>query len=68
MLLLSAGHSLSLAAVIPFYAASVVETVQSDVASEKPGIFDVFQEGFCRMLSWSARNTGQFYRVLLSFT
>lgn len=45
--------------VIPFYAASVVETVQSDIASEKPGIFDVFQEGICRFLSWSAPQTGK---------
>ena len=43
---------------IPFYAASVVETVQSDIASEKPGIFDVFQEGIYRFLSWSAPQTG----------
>jgi len=45
--------------VIPFYAASVVETVQSDIASEKPGIFDVFQEGISRFLSWSAPQTGE---------
>jgi solute carrier family 25 protein 46 len=50
--------SVSLAVVIPFYAASVVETVQSDIASEKPGIFDVFQEGIYRFLSWSAPQTG----------
>lgn len=60
----SIGHhillkSVSLAVVIPFYAASVVETVQSDIASEKPGIFDVFQEGICRFLSWSAPQTGR---------
>ncbi|XP_046631541.1 solute carrier family 25 member 46-like isoform X1 [Daphnia pulicaria] len=51
--------SVSLAVVIPFYAASVVETVQSDIASEKPGIFDVFQEGIYRFLSWSAPQTGR---------
>lgn len=51
-------YSVSLAVVLPFYAASVVEAVQSDIASEKPGIFDVFQEGFCRLLSWSAPQTG----------
>lgn len=50
--------SVSLAVVIPFYAASVVETVQSDIASEKPGFFDVFQEGIYRFLSWSAPQTG----------
>jgi len=51
--------SVSLAVVIPFYAASVVETVQSDIASEKPGIFDVFQEGLYRLLSWSPPQTGR---------
>lgn len=45
----------SLATVLPFYAASLVETVQSDIASEKPGVFDVFREGACRVLSWSTQ-------------
>jgi len=35
-----------------------VETVQSDIASEKPGIFDVFREGVCRLVSWSAPRNG----------
>ena len=35
-----------------------METVQSDIASEKPGIFDVFQEGLYRLLSWSPPQTG----------
>jgi solute carrier family 25, member 46 len=34
--------ALSFAVVTPFYAASLVETVQSDIASEKPGMLDVF--------------------------
>lgn len=34
--------ALSFAVVTPFYAASLVESVQSDVASEPAGIFDVF--------------------------
>jgi solute carrier family 25 protein 46 len=41
---------ISLASVTPFYAASLVETVQSDIASEKPGVFDVFKEGASRLL------------------
>lgn len=52
---------------IPFYAASVVETVQSDIASEKPGIFDVFQEGIYRFLSWSAPQTGKESQKLTKF-
>ncbi|KAL3289703.1 hypothetical protein HHI36_023103 [Cryptolaemus montrouzieri] len=43
----------SLAIVTPFYSASFVETVQSEIASEKPGILDVFRDGFIRLLSWN---------------
>jgi hypothetical protein len=35
-----------------------VETVQSDIASEKPGFFDVFREGMCRLVSWSSPQKG----------
>jgi hypothetical protein len=44
--------TLSVAVITPFYSASLVETVQSDVASETAGFFDVFREGFWRLLSW----------------
>ncbi|XP_060516007.1 mitochondrial outer membrane protein SLC25A46 isoform X2 [Cylas formicarius] len=40
--------------VTPFYSASLVETVQSEIASEKPAILDVFREGFARLLNWGA--------------
>lgn len=40
--------------VTPFYSVSFMETVQSDVASEKPGIFDIFREGTIRLLHWGA--------------
>ncbi|GFT41733.1 solute carrier family 25 member 46 [Nephila pilipes] len=33
----------------PFYCASLVETVQSDIASEKPGVLDCLKEGVCRL-------------------
>ncbi|CAG9862032.1 unnamed protein product [Phyllotreta striolata] len=49
----------SLAIVTPFYSASFVETVQSDIASEKPGILDVFREGFMRMLHWGSSSNGR---------
>ena len=39
--------------VTPFFSASLVETVQSDIASEKPGVLDVFKEGVVRLVSWS---------------
>lgn len=53
----------SIAVVMPFYSASLVETVQSDIASEKPGIFDVFREGAGRLVSWSAPQKGRMLPV-----
>lgn len=54
----------TLAIVTPFFSASLVETVQSDIASEKPGIFDVFREGICRLVSWSSPQKGRMLPVL----
>lgn len=51
--------SVSIAVVMPFYSASLVETVQSDIASEKPGLFDVFREGSLRLLYWSSPQKGR---------
>lgn len=42
--------SVSLGIVTPFYSASLVETVQSEIASECPGILDVFRDGAIRLL------------------
>ncbi|XP_015919671.1 mitochondrial outer membrane protein SLC25A46 [Parasteatoda tepidariorum] len=36
----------------PFYCSSLVETVQSDIASEKPGVLDCLKEGLCRLFKW----------------
>lgn len=52
-------YSVSIAVVLPFYSASLVETVQSDIASEKPGIFDVFREGGDRLLSFHTPQKGR---------
>lgn len=49
--------------ITPFYSASLVETVQSDIASEKPGILDVFKEGFMRILSWGGGPKGRMLPV-----
>lgn len=54
---------ISIAVVVPFNAASLVETVQSDIASEKPGVFDVFREGISRLSSWSAPQKGRMIPV-----
>lgn len=43
----------------PFNAASFVETVQSEIASEKPGILDVFREGFLRIINWNGGVKGR---------
>lgn len=51
--------SISIGIVLPFYSASLVETVQSDIASEKPGILDVFREGTSRWLAWSVPAKGR---------
>lgn len=48
---------------MPFYCASLVETVQSDIASEKPGFLDVFREGGLRLLYWSAPQRGRMLPV-----
>lgn len=42
--------SISIGIVTPFYSASLVETVQSEIASECPGILDVFRDGAIRLL------------------
>lgn len=54
---------LTFAVVTPFYSASLVETVQSDIASEKPGVFDVFREGICRLISWGSPQKGRMLPV-----
>lgn len=53
----------TLSIITPFYSASLVETVQSDIASEKPGVFDVFREGLCRLVSWSSPQKGRMLPV-----
>ncbi|XP_033242995.1 solute carrier family 25 member 46 isoform X2 [Drosophila miranda] len=50
---------ISVGLVVPFHAASLVETVQSDIASEKPGLFDVFREGSLRLFFWSYPQRGR---------
>lgn len=36
-----------------------METVQSDIASDKPAILDVFKEGFMRILEWGTPSRGR---------
>jgi len=55
--------SVSTALITPFYSASLVETVQSDIASEKPGVLDVFRDGVARLLSWSDPRCGRMLPV-----
>lgn len=56
-------HSLlkcvTIAIITPFYSASLVETVQSDIASEKPGLLDIFREGFMRLITWNTSPKGR---------
>jgi solute carrier family 25, member 46 len=55
--------AISIGIVLPFYSASLVETVQSDIASEKPHFLDVFREGSARWLSWSVPAKGRMLPV-----
>ncbi|XP_013406865.1 solute carrier family 25 member 46 [Lingula anatina] len=48
---------LSLIITVPFAAASLVETVQSDIASERPGIFDCLKEGLARLVGVGTPHT-----------
>ncbi|CAG9790983.1 unnamed protein product [Diatraea saccharalis] len=50
---------ISTAIITPFYSASLVETVQSDIASDKPALLDVFREGFLRLLEWGTPSRGR---------
>ncbi|XP_066583696.1 mitochondrial outer membrane protein SLC25A46-like isoform X2 [Prorops nasuta] len=43
----------SIGIVTPFYSASLAETVQSEIASESPGILDVFRDGAIRIVEVS---------------
>lgn len=54
---------ISISVVMPFYAASLVETVQSDIASEKPGVFDIFREGASRLLALNVPQKGRMLPV-----
>lgn len=43
----------SIAIVTPFFSASLVETVQSEIASDKPALLDIFREGAVRLMYWT---------------
>lgn len=47
--------SVSLGVTTPFFSASLIETVQSDIACEKPGVFDIFKEGLARLVPYTRR-------------
>lgn len=50
--------SASLSIITPFYSACLVETVQSTIASDKTALYDVFKEGFVRLLQWNCPQKG----------
>ncbi|XP_022095979.1 solute carrier family 25 member 46-like isoform X2 [Acanthaster planci] len=66
------GHltlkAISAAITMPFVSASLVEIVQSDIASERPGVFDCIKEGLYRLLGWGVPQTSNLlpmYTLLL---
>lgn len=54
----------SQALVVPFFSASLVESVQSDIASEKPGIFDFLREGLVRLGPQSGSRTLPMWQLI----
>ncbi|XP_038072465.1 solute carrier family 25 member 46-like [Patiria miniata] len=66
------GHlalkAIGAAITMPFVSASLVEVVQSDIASERPGVFDCIKEGLYRLLGWGIPQTANLlpmYSLLL---
>lgn len=51
---------ITFAIITPFYSASLLETVQSEIASEKPEFLDIFKEGFRRIISFGVPQKGLF--------
>lgn len=49
---------ITFAIITPFYSASLLETVQSEIASEKPEFLDIFKEGFRRIISFGVPQKG----------
>lgn len=56
--------AVSQALVVPFFSASLVECVQSDIASEKPGIFDFLKEGLIRLGPQSGARTLPMWQLI----
>jgi len=54
----------SQAIVVPFFSTSLIETVQSDIASEKPGILDFLKEGLLRLGPQSNSRTLPMYYLI----
>lgn len=53
----------SYALLTPFFCASLIETVQSNIASEKPGVLDFLKEGFCRLFHWGTPHSPRFFPI-----
>ncbi|CAD5115464.1 DgyrCDS4436 [Dimorphilus gyrociliatus] len=47
---------ISYAVASPFYISCLIETVQSDVASETPGVLDVLRDGIYRVIGYNTTN------------
>ena len=56
--------AVSQALIVPFFSASLVEAVQSDIASEKPGIFDFLKEGILRLGPQSGSRTLPMWQLI----
>ena len=61
------GHlglkALSYCFVTPFFSAALIESVQSDIASERPGVFDCVREGSFRLLGYGMPQSTRLFPV-----
>lgn len=61
------GHvglkALSFCLVTPFFSAALIESVQSDIASERPGVFDCVREGSFRLLGYGMPQSTRLFPV-----
>ncbi|ESO93129.1 hypothetical protein LOTGIDRAFT_162156 [Lottia gigantea] len=48
---------LTFALTTPLFASSLIETIQSDIASERPGVFDCIKEAATRIMGWGMPQT-----------
>ena len=54
--------------VTPLICSSLVETVQSSIASETPSVFEFVREGGCRVIRWSMSRSSRLLPIWILYT